>query len=88
MRFIVRSNLISFVLDLFFNIGLGFFCLSHFRVPIEARGTALAILAGIWVPRTIVFFAYRIYTMAPMDRWLTNKEQADEATIVAAAKSA
>lgn len=88
MPFIVRSNLISFVLDLLFNLGLAFFCLFHFRIPAEAHSGALFLWASIYVPRTFVFFAYRIHKMYPIHRWLVNQEQASEAEIRAAARAA
>lgn len=88
MPFIVRSNLISFILDLLFNLGLAFFCLSHFRISPDYKDEAMIIWAIIYVPRAIIFFAYRFYKMYPMHVWLREGENASEQVIREAAKSA
>ncbi len=88
MRFIVRSNLISFILDLIFNVGLAFYCLWHFRIPAEHESEALSLFFLLFIPRTIIFFGYRVYAMLPMDRWLANKDGADEETIKEATRAA
>ncbi len=88
MPFILRSNLISFVLDLLFNAGLAIFCLAHFRISPELRTEALLLWLAVYVPRTVIFFAYRVYKMYPMHIWLKAESEADETIIREAARSA
>lgn len=88
MHFIIRSNTISFVLDLLFNIGLGNFCLYHFRVPESQHSVALWMLLYLYVPRTVAFFAYRTYLMLPIARYLKAPDTADKRTILKATRAA
>ena len=43
---------------------------------------------AVYVPRTVIFFAYRVYKMYPMHIWLKAESEADETIIREAARSA
>ena len=88
MHFIIRSNAISFILDVLFNLGLGFFCMAHFQIPTDQQSYALGQLLFLYVPRTIIFFGYRTYLMLPIAAFLKQGDSADKKTVLAAAKAA
>jgi signal transduction histidine kinase/CheY-like chemotaxis protein len=88
MRFIIRSNSISLLLDVLFNIGLGFFCTYHFRIPPQQHSYALGLLLSLYVPRTIAFFWYRTYIMLPIARFLKAGDKAEKQTVLTAARAA
>lgn len=88
MPFIVRSNLISLVLDLIFNLGLAAFCVDHFRIPDPLRHQAFLLWAAIYGPRTVIFYTYKVYKMYPIHRWCAYQGEAPETVVRAAIKAA
>lgn len=88
LRFLVRSTLVALILDILFNIGLGYYCISLFRVD-EAQGSyVLAQLAWLYLPRTVLVFGYRTYLLWPLVRWLKDQDSADDELLEKAGKAA